>query len=299
MPLATRLTLCLLATAACAAAQDDRPAELHAPFDALLERHVHDERVDYLAIRDRAFDQLTGYLDALAAADPAAMPRDARLAYYLNLYNATMIRAVCERLRAGYSPSDDDYGVFMAPIVRAGGGRELTLNELENSVIRAPEFDDPRIHAGLVCGAVSCPPLLPKAYTAANVDQLLEQNMRRFVRDPARNRIGNDVARLSKIFEWYPDDFGGRDGIADYVSRYAERDLDDVRIEFLEYSWKLNIAAPRHGRYVELERGIDGAPAGALVEVTGERGDKFEVRLPFGKGSGVIERDETVPFDPR
>lgn len=214
----------------------------HSTFDEILAKNVRQQRVDYLNIRDHWMDELGAYLDQLAQVEAAALTRDEQLAYYANLYNASMIRAVIDRYHEGYAPSDNDFAIFSEEVVRLKG-RTISLDHLEKQIM-LPTFDEPRIHVVLVCAAESCPPLLPNAYTGANIERLMEQNMQRFINDPQRNRIlpAQELMKLSQIFNWYADDFGGPDHVDDYVNRYyTSTDVRGFAIEFLEYSWKLNI----------------------------------------------------------
>ncbi len=234
--------LLLLGTLAAAATPQTQPtADLHAGFDSLLRQTVRDQRVDYTAIaRDHA-PALHGYLDELAQVDVAALPRDAQLAYYLNLYNASMIQAVLDRRKPGWSPAADDFAVFKAKLVRLRG-RTITLNELENDIIR-PTFKDPRIHAALVCGARSCPPLLARAYRAEDLDAVLTANVQQWIaNDPQRNRIDHAARRLrlSQIFNWFAVDFGGAAALPAYVGKYLQRDVSGYKVEYLDYDWTLN-----------------------------------------------------------
>ncbi|MCB9869181.1 MAG: DUF547 domain-containing protein [Planctomycetes bacterium] len=225
------------------------PAQLvdHAVFDSLLRERVRDQRVDYAAIRKHDAARLRDYLTRLAGVEPDRLATSERLAFYINLYNATMIQAVVDRLRPGYSPQDNDFAVFKEPLVGLRGGR-VSLDHLENQIIRK-QFAEPRIHVALVCGARSCPPLLPRAYTGADLEQLLDANMRRFVADPTRNRIdpAHGVLELSKIFEWYAADFGGPEALVGFLQKYVTADLAGSKPTFRAYSWELNIVpdAPR------------------------------------------------------
>lgn len=212
----------------------------HSPFDAILKATVKNELVDYNAVKSQHLPALTAYLDALAKVDPAKLDRNEQLAFYINLYNATMIRTVVDRLSPTYTPAEKDYGVFKEPLVRLNGKR-VSLNDLENNIIR-PTFKDPRIHVALVCGARSCPPLVPFAYTAANLNETLDANTKAFVNDKFRNPIDErgKKLRLSKIFDWYADDFGGKAGVPAFVSKYAGKDYSRYKVEHVEYSWELN-----------------------------------------------------------
>ena len=222
-----------------ALAATDRTID-HRALDHILRAAVHGESVDYVALRRDHRPALDGYLSQLAAIDPARLSRVERIALYVNLYNATVLRAVAERYEPNYRPDADSFRLFDEPLVRIAGST-MSLNDLEHRVLRA-ELHEPRVHAALVCAARSCPPLAPRAFTGPDLEATLEDRMRRFVSDRSRNAI--DVAgrtlRLSRIFDWYADDFGGRDGVRAYVSRYSGLDLTGFRIEYLPYSWALN-----------------------------------------------------------
>lgn len=213
----------------------------HEPFDHILRAVVRDERVDYALLRRHHLPALNRYLDDLATQPPGA--GDESLAYHLNLYNATVLKAVAERYRPDYSVAEDDFRLFKEPIVRLPG-KTISLDELEKKLI-LPTFKDPRVHVGLVCAAESCPPLLPRAYRADDVDRVLEENMKRFVNDASRNPIDvkNRKLVVSKIFDWYADDFGGKGNIDQYIDRYHPADSTGWPVSFVEYSWKLNDAS--------------------------------------------------------
>ena len=228
-----------------AASRGAAPATVdHAPWDAILHRTVRDERVDYQAIATDHAAELHQYLAGLAEVDVARLARDEQLAFYINLYNATMVQAVLDRWRDGYSVAADGYSVFKQPLVRLKG-RTVSLDDLEKRIL-LPTYAEPRLHVALVCGAASCPPLIPRAYRASDLDQVLDGNMRRFINDGKRNRIDRQRRRmqLSQLFHWYAEDFGGEAGVPAYVSRYYEGgDVNGFSIEFLDYSWELNAIA--------------------------------------------------------
>jgi hypothetical protein len=216
----------------------------HSAFDKILRESVNDQGlVNYRHVRDNSLFDLHVYLDSLAHVnDMHAMQNSEQLAYYINLYNASVILAIVERYHDGYTPAKDEFALFSEARVNIPGGRKVSLNELEHVIIR-PRFKDPRVHAALVCGARSCPPLLPRAYVGEGLDKTLDQNMRRFINDNTRNTIDRENRKLvlSKIFEWYSEDFGGKDKLATYVSRFVEGgSVEGFSISFHEYDWSLN-----------------------------------------------------------
>jgi hypothetical protein len=218
--------------------------DLHDPWDRILAATVRASRVDYDAVRTHHLEALDRYLDGLARIDTDDLDRAEALAYWINLYNASMVREVVRQDLETWTPAEDDFAVFRRPLVRTADGA-VSLDRVEHEIVR-PRFGDARIHVALVCAAASCPPLLPRAYRAGDLDATLDANMRRFVNDPSRNRIdaAGRLLELSSLFDWFAGDFGGRDAIDEYVDRWTEPDVREFAVRFLEYDWSLNRARP-------------------------------------------------------
>lgn len=233
-------TLVLLVACAASLALAWGAPDLHAPWDRILEATVRGERVDYDAVRGEHLADLDRYLDAMAGIDPDDLDRDDALAYWINLYNAAMVREVVRHDLDAWTPAADDFEVFRRPLVRTHAGT-VSLDHVEHEIVRR-RFADPRIHVALVCAAVSCPPLLSRAYRGEDLDRVLDANMRRFVNDRTRNRIDVEARTLalSSLFDWFADDFGGPGSVDDYVDRYTEADVVGFDVRFLEYDWSLN-----------------------------------------------------------
>lgn len=208
----------------------------HADWGRVLERFVDDRGfVDYRGLaEDRgAFDR---YLARLRTASPESDPRmfptaDHELAYWINAYNAWVFWGVLDR-----GPDLDSVWGFLGTGISffSGmdielGGRETDLKALEDEVIRA-RYRDARIHAALNCASVSCPRLPRHPFTGEGLDAQLDAAMREFVTDPKHLRVDRSAktVTLSKIFDWYADDFlaaAGERGIAapnliDYANLY-------------------------------------------------------------------------------
>lgn len=220
----------------------------HAALDSVLAAHVRPDGVDYEGLREHSLGTLTRYLDAMARVNAMALPKRERDAFEINLYNATMLRAVCDRLAPGWTPASDDFAVFKAPLVRLKN-RNISLNQLENDVIR-PRIRDPRVHVALNCAAKSCPPLQPRAYRAATLDSMLDANMSRFVRDPRHNTIDASKRRmrLSRLFDWYAADFGGVAAVPVYVAKRLALPTSGWSVEYIDYDWSLAASGGAPGR---------------------------------------------------
>jgi hypothetical protein len=126
----------------------------------------------------------------------------------------------------------------------------LTLDDVEHRIIRK-EFRDARIHVALVCAAVGCPPLRSEAYIGERLDAQLDEQARRFLGQPEKNRVDVTTRTVhgSPIFTWYHEDFGGDlRGVGAFWARYVPpgpaQDLlrsGDFRWLDTEYDWSLNI----------------------------------------------------------
>ncbi len=226
----------------------------HAPYDALLTRHVAHGLVDYDAFA-RA-PEFKRYLSSLDAAEPSLLPERERLAFWINVYNAYTIELIVEHHeRESIRNVNKSLGFLKLKgpwserVVHAGG-RTLTLDQVEHEIIR-PEFKEPRIHFALVCAALGCPPLRSEAYVGERVDAQLEDQARAFIlHSPAKNRVdvGTKTVFVSLVFTLYKKDFGGSDeALGHYLARWypegpERRLLDggDFRVTQTAYDWSLN-----------------------------------------------------------
>ena len=96
---------------------------------------------------------------------------------------------------------------------------------------------------------MGCPNLRPLAFTALNSKLLLEQGANEYINHPRGTKKAKNL-RLSKIFEWYQDDFGGNEtGVLIHQQKYVKRDWanslneDELGIEY-HYDWRLNESGP-------------------------------------------------------
>ena len=179
---------------------------------------------------------------------------DEKLAFLCNAYNVNVLKMVVgETAKEDFTSVMDIPGFFDTLSITVAG-KQMTLNALENEQIRP--LGDPRIHAALVCAAMSCPPLRSEPYTTERLDEQLNDQCRRWINDPNRNGI-DDQGRLgvSMIMQWYGDDFSVEPygGVVGFVRAFAEpagpigRRLsreDEPQVHFLKYDWRLNRARP-------------------------------------------------------
>ncbi|HEY2954063.1 MAG TPA: DUF547 domain-containing protein [Candidatus Eisenbacteria bacterium] len=203
-----------------------------------------DTRFDYEKLYDirGRFERLFRIHRQLLAVPPSRMDDRTRLAWAINTYNflviqyATNYLLVPQRGRLRYlSPRDIGLpggSFFTAPVVEVEG-RKYSLDQFEREFLFAgydrakggdpPPALDPRVHFAIVCGAVGCPPLLPRAYKPDSLERQLEFATRNALALPRHLTLSEQTGRLdaSAIFQWYTADFGGMERAFEFVRKYA------------------------------------------------------------------------------
>ena len=234
-----------------------------APFDALLKRYVQPgadgvNRVDYGRWAASAADRaaLSAYIDALAAARPSTLQRNAAFAYWANLYNAITLKVILDRYRVASIRDIKSDGLF-DPKAYLGPwrtkrvtveGKRLSLDDIEHETMR-PTFKDPRVHYSVNCASIGCPNLPTAAWRAASLDADLDAAARAFVnhRRGAEVMAGNKL-RVSSIYKWFRDDFGADDAaVIAHLKRFAAPELAAKLAQVSavgedQYDWSLNVA---------------------------------------------------------
>jgi len=242
----------------------------HGAWTALLRRHVvllEGGKASQLRYAGMASERaaLEAYLATLSAVAPAAFEvwsKPQQMAFLINAYNAFTVKFVLGRYPGLASIRDlgsllqSPWKQKFAPLL----GATITLDAIEHDMLRARgRYDDARIHFAVNCASIGCPMLREEAYVPDRLEAQLDQQVQRFLSDRSRNRWNAGARKLevSKIFDWYGDDFRqSRQGAgsleawfathADWLADgAAERELIRARqapIGFLDYDWKLNDA---------------------------------------------------------
>lgn len=209
----------------------------HQAFEELLQKHVSEAgKVNYKGLKtDKA--SLDAYCQMLSE-NPAqeSWSREAKMAYWINAYNAFTIKLVVDNYPTKSILNFDGGKTWEVRRIKIGD-KKYSLNNLENDILR-PKFKDPRIHFAINCAAKSCPPLWNHAYTADNLESTLAARTRAFINDPQYNRITANKAQVSRIFEWYAGDFGD---LKKFLNQYSKTTLSaSAKVEYESYNWDLN-----------------------------------------------------------
>jgi hypothetical protein len=210
----------------------------HEDFDALLKKFVDEKgQVNYKALKkDRV--ALDAYLTEIGSAEIVGSA-DAKLAFYINAYNAIVIDTVLKNKRRGVMKIKG----FFKEKTHKVAGKMITLDHLENGIVRK-DFNEARIHFVLVCGAKSCPRLRQEAATEKNVQKMMESAAKEFI--PLATKVKGKKVKTSQLFNWFEEDFVKAEGsVGAYLAKYLPEHAEllkskKAKIKFSKYSWKLN-----------------------------------------------------------
>ena len=207
-----------------------------AQFEAVLQKYVlEDGKVHYGALKADLVP-LTAYVEAIGATNPDSLPSSqAKLAFWLNSYNALVLHSMA----AEYPDSKGRLGgllgrasYFYRRKFRAGG-QMRSLADIENNSIR--KFGEPRIHFAIVCASVGCPLLARRAFTAENLESLLEARTLLYFSQSRSFQLDQPgIVRLTAIFDWFRGDFP-----PGFVERYRP-DAAGRKRKYLDWDWSLN-----------------------------------------------------------
>ncbi len=240
----------------------------HGVWDGLLQdyvqmiNHGQASQVDYAGFLQKRAVLRTylSQLSAISANEFSTWSKPERLAFLINAYNAYTVDLILTR----YPKLDSikDFGsLLQSPWKRSFVplfGKMLSLDDIEHGMIRKPgDYNEPRIHFAVNCASIGCPGLLNEAYIGPKLESQLETVTRAFLADRSRNRYNITTGRLevSKIFDWYREDFErgwkGWHKLAQFFTHYADSLTDtpeakasiipgSIKIKFLDYDWALN-----------------------------------------------------------
>ena len=209
----------------------------HEAWDALLKKYVSASgKVNYKGLKaDKT--KLEDYLKTLSGDAPEeSWSKAEQMAFWINAYNAFTVKLIVDnyplssinKLHGG-KPWDHKWIKI--------GTKTYSLNNIENDILR-PQFKDARIHFAVNCAAKSCPPLLNAAWTASNLNGNLDAQAKKFINNTAFNKLSEKKVEVSKIFEWYADDFGN---LVTFINKYASTKVGaKAKVVYQEYDGGLN-----------------------------------------------------------
>ncbi|MEO5617757.1 MAG: DUF547 domain-containing protein [Candidatus Eisenbacteria bacterium] len=221
--------------------------------------------------------------------DPAGLDVKNRRAWAINFYNFMVIEQITDHLlipgkvRQRYlSVRDiklDGEDFFKHPVVKIDTVR-YSLDDFEKHFlfddferkpnVAPPATLDPRIHFAIVCGAIGCPPLQPRAFRAESLEIQLNSATRQSLASPKHFLFtsGSANVRISALFIWYAQDFGGPQAAVGWAAKYTPKEtraeLEKIKDRALtaqiNWDWKLNQVIGWRFQY-QMDKPMPGAAA--------------------------------------
>ncbi|WP_306522131.1 DUF547 domain-containing protein [Rheinheimera sp.] len=134
-----------------------------------------------------------------------------QLAYWLNLYNITVIDEIIQvyPLKNLQDFVVGEGGLLQRKLLKVAGV-ELSLNDIQFEILQKKFPDQPQIIYGLYQGYIGSPSIRARAYSAANVSRMLNMNAHEFINS---NRgtypVGKDGFRVAGFYQrsasYFPD----------------------------------------------------------------------------------------------
>lgn len=187
-----------------------------------------------------------------------------KLAFWINIYNAYVQLFLAEKPELF-----EDRGAFFSSPRIPIAGKTLSFDDIEHGIIRRSQSKltlglipklfvnkyerkmrtnerDGRIHFALNCGAKSCPPVA--IYEVERINEQLDASSKKFLEGSTTYKEEENKAYVTALFSWFRGDFGGLDGVKDYLRRYdiIEKDVNPS-LSFEAYDWTLYL-----GNYLDL-----------------------------------------------
>ncbi len=227
----------------------------HTSWGYLLNKHVQLKTDGTTVIAYANFTQpdrqvLEKYIQSLASFPIEKLNRKEQYAFWLNLYNALVVRLVLEHyliLSIADIEGDDNFlkrGPFNRQLIIIKGW-PLSLSFIRKKIL-SNLFLDPRFHYGLCDAAVGSPRLQRRPYTGDKVDRMLDEAALEYINHSRTVSVKKGkVLVLSALYEMYPEEFGHTfPEIFQHIRLYAMDHVKNklssaVQVTF-DFDWSLN-----------------------------------------------------------
>ena len=227
----------------------------HSDFDKILKLVVVNKgpasQVKYKVLKAnvKLLDAYLAKLTAVPRSEFDKWTRNQQMAFLANAYNAFTMKLIA--LHYPVKSIKTIGGFFSSPWKQeffSLWGKKRNLNWIEHGFLRKV-YKEPRLHFALNCASIGCPALRDESYKARILDQQLDKQARRFLSDRSRNYIKDDKLYVSKIFDWYGDDFVKKYGsVVKFIAKYYTSNevlknkiaSGKFDLDFPDYNWSLN-----------------------------------------------------------
>ncbi|MGQ3891777.1 DUF547 domain-containing protein [Legionella sp. CNM-4043-24] len=227
----------------------------HDDWQDFLDAHVStsDEGInliDYSDLKKADLDLLSRYINKLSTIDIRHYNRSEQLAYWINLYNAQTVRTVANYYpissveQINISPGLFSVGPWGAQLLTVNG-HSMSLDDIQNRIIR-PIWNDPRTHYALNNACIGAANLSRKAWRGDTIETQLNQAASRYINSFRGVQVIEGKLVVSKIYNWFVDDFGGsQKDVITHLRFFARQPLLNQLqhingIDNYVYNWHLN-----------------------------------------------------------
>ena len=236
-----------LALLTVAAPRAQQPTIVLGPLDLILETYVRDGYVYYRALKAER-RRLDSYVNSLANAEVEKRTKNEQIAFWLNAYDALVLRTVIDNYPAPRRSTEyPQRSIRQTPgaferLPHRVAGRTLTLDQIEQTVLS--KFNDPRLHFAVARGAVGGGRLRSEPFAADLLERQLAEVASECVTRAECTQVDGVANKLmaSSIFSWHDKAFV--DAYADKAPpAYANRSpieraiLGFVRPKLLQTEW--------------------------------------------------------------
>jgi len=235
-------------------------ASPHVDWTAILQKYVSAPdsvgltHFDYAGLTANSADRskLSGYIKSLGATNTSTLNENEAIAHYANLYNALTIDLIVQNFPLKSIRKAKTYngskvsglaGPWKKVKVSANGGT-LSLDEIEHKILRV-QYPSPYVHYMVNCASVGCPNLLDRAWEADTQLKVRKDAAAAYINSPRGVIITSKGLKVSSIFKWFKEDFGGTEGVLKHIREHADADLaaaidGGAKITDYGYDWSLN-----------------------------------------------------------
>jgi hypothetical protein len=181
-------------------------------YDQLLDLYVRNGDVYYRALRAER-GKLDGFVTSQAATAVDKLPREEQLAFWLNAYNALVLKTVVDHYPiTGRSSEYPAKSIRQIPgaferLPHRVGGRTLTLDQIEQTILAG--FNDPRVFFAIGRGAAGSGRLRSEAFMPGRIEEQLAETAAECPTRAQCIRLDREGGRLhaSSIFSWREKEF--------------------------------------------------------------------------------------------
>ncbi|KAK8642816.1 hypothetical protein V6N13_012148 [Hibiscus sabdariffa] len=239
---------------------------------AIFEAYASEDgtHIDYTSIHgSEEFARYLRIVQELQRVKVQDMPREEKLAFFINLYNMMAIHAI---LAWGHPAGPLERRKLFGDFKYVVGGCTYSLSSIQNGILRGNQrpaynllkpfgvkdkrlqvalpYPEPLVHFALVSGSRSGPAL--RCYSPGNIDKELMDAARDFLRAGGLIvHLNGKVAYASKILKWFSVDFGKTElEVLKHASNYLEPTESEALLQMIAdgqlkviyqpYDWRLN-----------------------------------------------------------